>query len=732
MADLTHVRVLKAADETKAYVDEVRRIADQNKTTLGFTPKLAYEHAAARGRLWLAISQDDDYCGHLYFGGKHPTLRIWQLFVRSKFRSQGIGRLLIEDLVRYSEQRHYDVVVARVAADLAANQAWEKLGFRLLRQVPGGKTTQRIINVRIRDLSSPDLFGYLTERVSTSDSKERPLFACRPVFESPNFLLDVNVILDVLKGRADADVAREVLSIGLSGIARVMVAEEFVHELARHTSRYSDDPALELAKLLPKISNAPEDSKVDTRTELVEVVFPSKESLAVLRQNDRSDIEHVAAAIHHGLAGVITSDEALLSAGENVATSFGVDILSPEEFCNRFLASEVAAAEKLVALPAEHLVSIRAFEEADRTSIEAFLSSIGVNRQQVVNTLAPGSQYEERIRLVVFEDNIPIGAAAWTRLTDALNSTRLYLFIDETHPSALRAIDHVFERVLRDSPLQKLVSLELIYNPDQDLLHQTAKESGFRYTTDPVSGSPSGLSKMVYRGVLTNQNWAIFRQSFKEITGASCDARMPTFQEAKNTGVLIHQESLQERVRVPIFEFETLFSPVLTLCEGRDGIIVPIQASFASDLLASYATQLSFLPELEASLYMEKAYFRHPNRASIFSLGMPVFFYVSGHAGGAQEVVGHGRITFSDVISVDEADARLSRQGVLPHQELLGVSRDGRVHAFTFDNFNLFPEPVTYAELRSSGIVKSSLQSAERIAWKEMLELCKTGYRSGQ
>lgn len=730
MASPNPICILKDACETNKFVEEVQKFADRNTATLGFTPKLAYVHAAARGRLWVAIDDQGGYCGHLYFGGKHPNLRIWQLFVPTAHRNQGIGRELVNALVRYGEERHYDVIIARVAADLKANQAWGKFGFSILRQVPGGRSTNRNINVRIRELSTPSLFGYATETVVSSESDERLIFANNPISGSPNYVLDVNVLLDIVKGRADANLARTIISIGLSGTSKILVSEEFVEELERNTENFPSDPVLELAKALPQFPQAPDRLSDAIKGELSALVFPGRAHLDELSQNQRADIEHLASSIHHGMTGFITSDVALLRAGECILEAYEMDVLSPGEFCNRFSPIGSRKPDMLVSTPSRNIISIRNFDESNRSEIEEFLASIGIHKELISDTMSPGTQYNERVRLIVTENDKQIGVATWTRQTDASSVTRVYLFIDESSASATRAIDHILESIHRDCPVHKMVCMELIYNPDQDVVHQTARERGYRSIVRSVSGTTVGVRKVVYRGMLSESDWPVFRRSFGKITGVTLSPSLPTFPEAEHTGLLLTEKHSKKRVRISLFDFETLVSPVLTLCKGRNGIIVPIQKYFADDLLSSYAAQMSILPDLEASLYVEKAYFRSSNRASMFKAGMPVFFYVSGHGGGAQEVVGHGRVTFSGILTIEEAHTRLSRQGVLPKELLRTIAKNGKLHAFTFDNFNLFLRPVTYIALRHEGIIKSSLQTAERILWRKMKRLCELGYSS--
>ena len=111
-----------------------------------------FEEALVRGRLWIAIDKDGLYQGHLLFGGAYPALKIKQLFVRPEARAKGLARRLIDELVIFAEEKGYGSIRARVATDLDANAAWERLGFSTMVTAPGGATTGRTLNVRFRRL----------------------------------------------------------------------------------------------------------------------------------------------------------------------------------------------------------------------------------------------------------------------------------------------------------------------------------------------------------------------------------------------------------------------------------------------------------------------------------------------------------------------------------------------------------------------------------------------------
>jgi len=79
---------------------------------------------------------------------------------------------------------------------------------------------------------------------------------------------------------------------------------------------------------------------------------------------------------------------------------------------------------------------------------------------------------------------------------------------------------------------------------------------------------------------------------------------------------------------------------------------------------------------------------------------------------------------------IDDVKIRLSRQGVLSDDELSErASKDGRLHAFTFDNFSKFPKRIQYNELKERGFIDgANLVAPQRLPGKQLEDLCNLIY----
>ncbi len=222
--------VAKKFINVEEYITLVQTYADKNKDALGFLPASAYKEQAYKNRLWVAVcTQTNNPLGHLLFGGRFPNLKVIQILAYPDSQYMGVAKKLIQELVTYGEKNNYLSISARVAADLGANKFWEKMEFGIVKQEKGGKTRDRNINVRLRELDSMSLFKGLYSHAKL-ESKEKSLLTYieRPISTNPTYAIDLNVFFDVAKRRSEFDEANEVIRAGFNNKIKLCVTNEFV------------------------------------------------------------------------------------------------------------------------------------------------------------------------------------------------------------------------------------------------------------------------------------------------------------------------------------------------------------------------------------------------------------------------------------------------------------------------------------------------------------------------
>lgn len=687
--------ILKQFDQVADYVSQVSAIADQNKDAFGFLSASAYEQMASKGQLWVVLNNAKELKGYLMFGGTMPTLKVFQAYVCKSVRGHGVGKQLIDTLKEYAREKSYHSIVAKVASDLPANNFWERMGFSIYRQIKGGETTRRIINIRGYPFDDNDLFGRLVKEPTGI----QPI---GPVLERPVYAIDLNLLLDVFKARPGYQKVIKIMQDGFQGKFSICITPEFKKELERQSSNFSDDPMLRLAGAFPELKTDDDISAI--AESLRKIVFPSRTSIRKSAQNDESDLMHLAYCISAGIGGFITREKALLRACNDIKDRHRVAILSPDEL----ILEDNESLDISTPVSSDFSLTTSCVTDEIRIFLNNFSAPSAITNMLLTATPVkdPASVYEARL------DGDLFGVYFFQKPIKTTNSALAALYIDESCPKSIAAIDHFLETALRYKSGFSY-RLVLYIGKDQDLTEETLLKKGFFKSADH-------FVKIISNFFLDTKNWIRFAKDVKSFCGFSIPEKLPSKKELQNTGICFTDASNKLEV-FSWFDFETIIGPRFIINSDRDCILVPIRENYANGLIGNVKNQLSLLSRHDKTLLLEKAYFRSPSKASLFKKSGIIAFYVSGSK-SIQEIIGFARITYSDVIDIDEAAIKVDRQGVLSRRELSEIADNThKLHVFTFDNFLEFDRRISFSRAKELGLISNAnLVSPEKIDFEKL------------
>ena len=719
---MTSIAILTRPDDVLPHLDRVVTVADTHKEELGFFSPSVYRESANRGRLWVALRPDRmEAAGFLRFGGTHTQLKVWQIFTLESARRRGVARRLLDKLVRYGENRSVLSITARVAADLPANEFWERSGFALQRTVPGGKTTNRQINIYLRELNVPSLLRDAPPLEESRPPAAQALtFRDGPRLQPDRWALDLNVVFDAFRQRDDGE------SLWLIAAAPVVVTAELLRELERTSSGEKDDGFLRVARGLPRLPEPPADQVAGLMGPLRAALGLTAEATSRRSVTDASDLRHLAACVYHQVSGFVTRDSRILRSAGALYRQYGLRVAAPADLVPPHSDVDDPTAAEVMAELDHSLLSGRPPNHDDRAPLVRFLKSLGLSTDRVAAALDPGTtQQPAEQRLVRKEDRI-LGVATLKPPLIVGQPYAAHVHVEEGQPESLVAAEHLFDWLLTRRTRDRLYRIDLHAAPGQLTTKQVAHDCGFRRGARGSSGPSAPLSKMVYGGFVLPDRWQTFRADFQEYTGLRLPRRMSSWADVAATGIEIRQADGSSD-RIPVLDFETLISPGLLLPTGRPGVVAPIQPSYADRLLPPTVTQSSILPGQEAALRLERAYFFRAGRHRMVSPGTIVVFYLSGTR---MEAAAVARTTFSATLSTEEAVTTLRRQGVLSPDDIEArADSRGRVTAFTFDCLTGMPRSIPHSQLRQLKCVGPlNYVSPEAISHEQLLRIVSAGF----
>ncbi|WP_129647913.1 GNAT family N-acetyltransferase [Peristeroidobacter agariperforans] len=711
--------LLKSYSDVSPFVEKVIELADQNKDRLGFLPFSAYEELAIRGQLWIACeAARQRILGYLAFGGSGSSAKVHQLFVCEDSRKLGIGALLIDELKSYARRRNFQIVSARVAADLAANRFWERQGFYIVRQLPGGRTSGRVINVRVHELASASLWASDSDFETAHWMQVGPT---SPIHAVPSYALDLNILFDLLRNRKNAEHARRLFATAFNGDVRLCVSHEFAQELKRSSVAQADDPILQFAESLPTLP------LLEHADELMEalrsMIFPDRDENRARAVNDASDLRHLAACIRHGIRGFVTNEKAILRAGPKLYERYTLEVVSPFDLISVPAQSE-RSDEFPSCLAAERHLRTEKFSESDQAALLGLLAGAESGKSVFRQATDAGTSAKRRVRISVFYGDRFVAFGSWNEVLYPTNHLNAFLFVDEAIPDAQLIVDHLIGTMLSMLPMDQCTTCEIISLARQVLTHRTARALGF--SAESWGGAEFvSMRKLAYRGVIGPVQWKRFRQDVGTLVGTSLPEVIPEYRESVSTGLILRRPGKQLHRTVDLFTFESLLAPLLLLAPNRSAFIVPIRDKLASVLLPSMKRQVPLFSK-EAILHIERAYFGSSAAIRNLERGDLVVFYISGAEGGRAEAVGIARVTSTNAASPVKLELELLRQGVLDQDDLGHMARkDGSISYFTFDSFIRFPRAVPFRELKQLRCVGgANLVTTQPLLYDRLVALC--------
>lgn len=713
--------ILDRFKDTQDWLEHVAGGGDAHKKEFSFVPRGVYREFAARDELFVLVARDDSgarFAGHLMFSARHPRASILQMYVAPQFRRHGVATILLARLVEQLTRHSFVLIYARVAEDLLpANKFWESQRFYVRRVVRGGRTTNRTILVRSRVLDTPQLFP----SYDRDDSNPLGLTAAASD-DLPLFLLDMNVLFDLKPRRVRRQDAVALFQAERLNLCRLAISSEIRRELERTAQvDRSTDPMEAVINTLPCVPIGSQQGEDGLIEELAGIVFPEVSGRELLSSTQRSDLQHVAAAIRNGLAGLITSDGAILAGASLIEQRYGVQIRSPGSFQVDQGSFEQSAFEPSESV-ALRLLPVTADLEPP---VRCMLVNVGLSGSKIATSwLSIENSQRITAHYAVFCGGDCLGYITWANwATDA--GVVLRAAIDEASSHAVEVA-----RILLLYSIQRFCSgsprkIELELPERQSILQDIAFGLGFAKSREGF------FVKSAVGRVITKRSWASDRAELCALGGPKLCIQPPTFVHIRQQ-VQLHAAD-GELVHVGLERLESLLSPVLFCLPGRPAVITPIRREFADSLLGT-SPQQSLLPSGSASLFSERIYVSgklHVQR--FFRPGTIIFFYESSPGNGRSQLVAVARVRESYLKNCEKLGVEDMRRSVLTAEQVNEKIGRSLMKTFvSFDNILPIPNPVSLQYLRKLGCGEANqLLTTRPITDEQYQAIIREGFHYG-
>ncbi|MGR2682402.1 GNAT family N-acetyltransferase [Chromobacterium haemolyticum] len=687
-------RVLSQFSEIKSYLGQVCSAADAHKEALGFLPSRVYEEFARKECIYVLVVDMLDgtrYAGHLIFSQSYPTAKIIQMFVDPDFRRNRAATFLLDKFKSVLADAGFTSIYAGVAEDLTvANAFWERQQFYVQRVKKGGEARKRVILYRCHELDSPQLFP------RSGLDKYNPLgLQSLSIGSDLLFLLDLNIVFDLTGPRR----IRHSKAVGLfqaerSNLCKLAVSDELRAELRQTATPGRTDPMEGFIDILPEVPLCQYASIEPLLAELRKIVFPEKEELS---RNDKSDLRHIATAIQHGLAGLITNDEAILSASRSIREKYGIELISPDAFLATRIEPQNSAFE------GKENVELRIYSVDSQHSeeVHSFLKSQEIPTSQIAAAWLPtGLSTLVAMRFGVWAGQELVGYITWSNALAATTVTAR-MVVKKDHATATDAGRVMLSLLIDQLPENtSAVRIDLELPMSLPAVRETAITLGFRGTP-----GQTGLYKVALGGVLTEQTWAEHRERLARNSSIRLPDKIPKFHSPDQQVSVVGPDG--DRRFIMLDELESLLSPTLLCLPNRPAVITPIQRGYAEPLLG-HSAQASLLPSPRASLFNDRHYMCSPANLKHFKRGTLIFFYESTRRGGRAALVAMARVRQAYLKHCTDLDFEEFEHSVLNDKTIGAVGTSELKTVVIFDNIFVLHREVPLGALKNFGCGSST------------------------
>lgn len=699
------VVILTKPSEVSPYLPTVQAEVDGHKKNFGFVRPSIYANLCAKGTLWILLD-NGKYAGHLMFSAAFTKSQITveQTYILSAHRKKNYGKKLIDKLKKWGEEHNIIHIKAKVASDLdVANKFYKNMGFEAVRQIDGGITTGRKINVRSCILNTPSLFSLMEKTDNLA-----PFSTATPVNTDYKYVLDMNVIIDFIQQRDGKEYAETILKRAMQGDFKVSVTAEAKTEALRALPFVPEGqlPLLNFIKLLPELPTSSDKDIKKLSSDIEKIVFGTINKDAKSAPNKISDVKHIVHTILNGRTGFITNDKEILKSAAALYDNYKLEVFAPDEF----LLTEVEANSNSITLNSDGMkFTIESVSERDAEKLNSLFKKLGVAHNEINMTQYNG------LLATVNNDN-PV-VAIWSKPHKKNESISAYiLYTDGFNNTSV--FDHILESIFRSAHNEGAPLLAIHTKTTDKIIANILKKRGFSFE---ICGDFIKHTRFMSDKIISSKNWANFCKIFKKHTKRELNRTLPPYDKLYTNGIMIGSEC----EFINFFDFETCLSPTLIVPKGRKAVVIPILPVFVNELMANNSPQIQMdFGKQPAFLKIEKAYFKKPGAGCKIQKGNLIIFYASDSIGGA---IGVARVTYSGEQTLKEIKFKFQQQGVLEDSKLNELSKNGKVHTITFDNFIPFHKPVYLKELKKIGLGKNNFITTSAATSEEFLKVCILG-----
>lgn len=647
-------------------------LGNENKRTLGFLPRKAYEQACDSGTL-LAVVERGRVMAYALYSLPRQVVRLTHLCVSDESRGRGLARVLVNAI----SDRHADRfgITLKCRNDYAANDIWPQLGFVKQGEIPGRSRRRLPLSIWWRDHGHPTLF-----------SSAESLGLLR-------VMLDLNVFIDLESSYQRSEQLESGALAGdwLADQIDLVVSSELLAEIGRHPDAAERDRQLRAAQKYLTVRTDHRALEATAR-QITDLVLKTSGTDLSTDHGDVSDVRHLATASLSGTTVIATRDEGFIGWSAKITGTTGVRVMRPSDVVVQL--DELARAQEYRPAQLEGtqyaLTPVRPRSDAD---LLPFMHDNKGERKpgylaMIRRLLAEGPLWDRLILrdprgdpiafFVTGADDsqllVPVLRVRTGRLEETVTRQLLFLLRKQACAGGMNAI-RITDLALADTAMRAI--------REEGLVHDKGSWAGF---TVQACGSAAAVDTELTRAA------------------AAAGLQVPSLRPGLSAAIAADLERTLWPAKITDSELPTF--------------LVPIRPEWSAELFGVPATLLPRADTLGIS--REHVYYRSPRRSGMTAPARLLWYSSgAGRRNGVAAVIACSRLEEVIVSRPSDLHQRFRHLGVWRQDQVVEVARDGQALALRFADTEVFPHVVSLRRLRrlaSQHCQSLSLQSAQKLS----------------
>lgn len=677
-------------DQNSVWLEDVNRLGDSARSTVGFLPHQAFLDYAAKKRILAAV---DGTCllGYVLYAIRGSLFVIVQLCVDSKYRNQGIAKQILDELM---ERNKYNIAGMQLACrrDYKIDGFWRAAGFMPIGERKGRATSEET-TLTIWHRSNPDNPDLFTVNACDETTKK--------------VVLDTNIVIDLCE---NSDVESQALfQPFITNSVAFYITRDALTEINKKDNPSVRKKHMEFAKSTFEIINIyDEDLYLNAVNDLL--LYKRKE----VDTNTEYDISHIAFAIAFGAEVFITRDSEWLNTAcaEYIFDKYGLLIKSPGEFIkaiDEICMPDVYEPQKLAGLELN-------YSEMQHGSfsavVEAFYDQYGDNKKSTFQKnmrkwMADASN--THLQLVKSKENV-VSLVVYT-----VDGTKEYISNIFINSRAIKPSLH--------NTFIKRLAVKLL---------EDAKTKQISFISIDKKGIDSSIVQPLRECLYCDNGEIMYRFIYRTVLNpeqlASETRRIEDQRLNRLIDIYLNTEISQDVRLKKALEIEKRLWPLKIIDDEIPCFIVPIQPHYAKELFDEALSNINYSlfsnVKMEPALSVENVYYKK-KRKHINKYPARILWYVSsGPEFGTKMIRACSYLDSVEIDTVSNLYKQYRRLGVLNWDDMLRIGTpDQEIVAYRFSYTELLKSPVPLRNVRDILNANVTFQSYKEITSPEFFKI---------